>query len=108
MNQKLLAPGHSTTRTWLLVGAGLGVSLLWAYWTFLRDMEDYWRHDPRYSHGYFVPLFALVLLWLRRPYLALVTPQVNLAGLALLGGAAALHIAGGRLNLDWIDGFSFL
>src|SRR4051812_15897140 len=37
--------------------AVLGVSLLWAYWPTLGRMAQTWSTDPRYSHGYLVPLF---------------------------------------------------
>ena len=41
------------------------VVLLWAYWNSLLTAARYWD-NPKYSHGYMVPLFTLVLLWLRR------------------------------------------
>jgi hypothetical protein len=44
----------------------LGGCLLWAQWPALTTMVDRWSHDPRYAHGYFVPLFALALLGMRR------------------------------------------
>lgn len=108
MNTKFLAPGHATARLWLLIGAAMGVSLLWAYWTLLLEMRDLWANEPRHSHGFFVPLFSLALLWVRRHYLAVITPQVNPAGVVILGVAALLHLGGGFFNLDWIDGLSFL
>src|SRR5947209_6134144 len=40
--------------------------LVWAYWTTLTGVAGRWAHDPQYSHGYLVPVFALVLLGLRR------------------------------------------
>src|SRR5208282_2319414 len=49
----------------LLVLAGTVVALLWAYWTSLADAARRWSSDPSYSHGYLVPIFAAVLLWLR-------------------------------------------
>ena len=39
---------------------------LWSYWTTLGDVTWRWGHDPQYSHGYLVPAFAAVLLYLRR------------------------------------------
>jgi hypothetical protein len=40
----------------------LGGSLLWTLWPVLGTMAGRWSGDPRYSHGYFVPIFALALL----------------------------------------------
>src|SRR5271165_6765990 len=41
----------------------------WAYWTTLADIRHHWDIDPLYSHGYLVPGFATLLLWLRRDLL---------------------------------------
>ena len=43
----------------LLVGA-----LIFCYWNSLSATATYWD-NPKYSHGYLVPLFTLLLLWLR-------------------------------------------
>jgi exosortase len=45
--------------------AGLGLLVLWSYWPTLTGLMQRWGSDPQYSHGYLVPLFALVLLWQR-------------------------------------------
>ena len=44
----------------------LAACVLWAYWTTLEGMAERWSHDPQYSHGFLVPVFALVVLWSRR------------------------------------------
>ena len=43
----------------LLVGA-----LIFCYWNSLTATAGFWD-NPKYSHGYLVPLFTLLLLWLR-------------------------------------------
>ena len=48
-----------------VTAAALGVSLIWATWPTLHEMVLRWSSDSRYSHGYLVPFFAAVLLWLR-------------------------------------------
>src|SRR5262249_51522830 len=61
-----------TARPRLLL-AGLAAPLavvLWAYWPTLAETQRTWATNPQYSHGYLVPLFALLLLWLRRDRLA--------------------------------------
>src|SRR5271166_6551393 len=51
-------------------GAGIVVLLIvplcWVFWPSLVVMADRWGNDPRYSHGYLVPLFSIFLLWSRR------------------------------------------
>ena len=44
----------------------LGGCLIWSLWPVLAAMVNRWSTDPRYAHGYFVPVFSLALLWMRR------------------------------------------
>ena len=39
--------------------------LAWAFWPTLVELVQTWNGNPQYSHGYLVPVFAVVLLWLR-------------------------------------------
>lgn len=60
-----------------------------------------WQHDPQYSHGYLVPVFALVLLWKRR---ALYQPGqwcYSWWALALLAASEATRLAAGHYGLVW-------
>jgi hypothetical protein len=50
----------------LAPAVALGALLLWVYWPTLGDVVYRWWHDPQYNHGFLVPVFAGVLLWLRR------------------------------------------
>ncbi len=83
------------------------VAILWAYWTTLAEAAERWAHDPQYSHGYLVPGFALLLLWLRRDR---VTSDFrpNWLGLGVLGGALALRLTGTYFHLSWLDPISLL
>jgi len=49
---------------WIAMG-GMLVALLWSYWNSLTETAVYWE-GPQYSHGFLVPLFTVLLLWLRR------------------------------------------
>src|SRR5262249_49637983 len=42
------------------------VVLGWTYWNTVVSLVRIWTLDPQYSHGYLVPIFALVLLLFRR------------------------------------------
>jgi exosortase len=94
----------------MVVLAGLlGMGVLWAYWPTLREMAKRWSTDPRYAHGYLVPAFALVLLWLRRDQLAALAPRPSCwGGLALIGAALALRLAGAYFYLGWFEAVSLL
>jgi exosortase len=48
-----------------IVAAGLFLALLWSYWPVLGQIVERWTIDPKYSHGYLVPIFAGWLLWRR-------------------------------------------
>jgi exosortase len=95
------------SRLALLAGL-LGVSLLWAHWTMLRSMAGRWATDARYSHGYLVPVFALVLLWLRRDLLATGVPRPSGWGLPLVAVGAALHLAGAYFYFEWLEAAALL
>jgi exosortase len=96
-----------------------GAGLLWAYAPTLRGLAHRWAVDPQYSHGYLVPAFAALLLWLRRGRLKS-NPLAEraespargasgpLSGLALLLGGTAVRLAGTYFYYDWFDGLSLL
>src|SRR5262249_15032460 len=58
--------------------------LIWVYWNSLRIAATYWD-NPKYSHGYLVPLFTVVLLGLRRSASIVVSPAMNAIGATLIG-----------------------
>jgi hypothetical protein len=53
----------------MMLAALCGVALLWTYAPALLEMAERWKTDPRYSHGFLVPLFSAFLLWHRRDML---------------------------------------
>jgi exosortase len=93
-------------RSWptLLVAA----ALLWAYWPSLLALERVWSTDPRYSHGYLVPLFSLYLAWSRRAQLAEAGGRPSLGGLVLIGIGLLLHLGGAATNHEWVESASLL
>lgn len=84
------------------------VAVLWAYWTTLAEIAWSWNNDPRYSHGYLVPGFALYLLWLRRDRIADEPLRPSAWGLALLLGAVALRLLGTWFHYPYVDQVSIL
>lgn len=81
-------------------------SIVWAYWPTLGEIVRKWLHDPQYSHGYFVPLFSVYLLWHWKQLAKTGTP--NGWGAALLLAAVLLRLAGAMFYNDWLDAISLL
>lgn len=94
IRQELQTFAQSAGAFRLTVGLVLFAALAWAFWPTLVQLVKRWVSDPQYSHGYLVPGFALVLLWLRREKLSQVTPRLSWGGVALLAAALALYLAG--------------
>jgi exosortase len=94
----------------LLLGgllAGIAASV-WAFWTTLAEAAQRWAHDPQYSHGYLVPAFAVLLLWLRRRRLDRAPVAPSWWGLPVLLAGVAARLAGTWYSLDWLEGVSLL
>ncbi len=83
-------------------------AITWAYWPILLALVHTWERDPRYSHGYLVPAFALVLLWLRRQQLAELMPRPTMWGVLLAAMGVGLYLLAGAINFDWLAGMSLL
>jgi exosortase len=56
----------------------------WLYAPFVLGLARQWWRDPNYTHGFFVPVFALFLLWERRAKLAALRIQPAWSGLVML------------------------
>lgn len=80
--------------------------ILWAYWSTLGQIASRWTHDPRYSHGYFVLLFAGFLLWRRRQLASVGRP--SWWGAIFLLAATLLRGGGVLFYNDWLDAVSLL
>ncbi len=91
----------------------LGGSLLWAYGPILATMARRWSGDPRYSHGFLVPAFALYWLWTHRPTHPATTRELpgigaSWGGVALLALGAVIRTAGARYWVNWLEAVSLL
>src|SRR5271155_742674 len=58
--------------------------IAWLYASILCRLFLQWFNDPNFSHGIFVPLFALFVLWQDREKLAPIRPVPSWAGLPLV------------------------
>lgn len=108
MSSQPLSPTTALPWQRLVLPSLLGVVLLWAFAPTLADMAQRWSSDPQYSHGYLVPVFALVLLWMRREQRAPLAPAFSWWGVGLLGLGVAIRFLGEYLYMDWIDAMALL
>jgi exosortase len=92
----------------LLVPLVLGPCLAWAYWSVLMEMTRTWEHDPTYSHGFLVPLFALAILWLRRDKYPAAGARPHWSGLLLIALGAALQLGGAYIFTRYAGALSLL
>jgi exosortase len=88
--------------------ATVTAAVVWAYWATLLELSRRWAQDPQYSHGWLVPLFAVVLLWFRREHLADSGPKPTWWGLPLLAGGILLRFLGYWFYFEWLDPISLI
>ena len=87
---------------------GILLVLLYSYWPTLVWIEDAWRNEPDYSHGYLVPLLAAMLCWYRRDSFPGVRDSPSWAGLWLIGLAVGMRFLGRLTYADFLDGWSIV
>lgn len=86
----------------------LGVALFWASWPTIHEMIVRWSRDPRYSHGYLVPAFALFLLWYRRSMITRTAIRPSWWGFVFIAAGEGLRLAGGRYYVNWFEAASLM
>jgi exosortase len=86
--------------SFVLVLGTLTACLTWSCWPTLCELANIWQRDPKYTHGYLVPLFAAVLLWMRRHRLSGVRLQWSWWGVLVIAGGTTLSVSGGYFFVD--------
>jgi exosortase len=77
---------------------------LWAFASTLADLAHVWRFNDQYSHGFLVPGFAALLLWLRRDKLDRAAARPGLViGSLLLALGLGMRLAGVYWYYLWLD-----
>jgi len=93
--ESLTPTTHPSARKSLWWQIGILLVLLgWIYARILSHLVWQWWHDPNFSHGFFVPLFSLFVLWSDRSRLSSLTPKPSWTGLFILGLASCTLIVG--------------
>lgn len=82
--------------------------LVWAYWPTLVWMEQQWRTEPDYSHGYLVLPLAAMIAYNRRDIFPGLRPRISWLGIGLLLVAIAMRLVGRFAYMDFLDGWSLL
>src|ERR1700687_6066070 len=75
-------------------GVALVILLVLLYANILVRLFNQWGNDPNASHGFFVPVFALFVLWKNRNELKSIPAAPNWNGLWLVAGALAMLVLG--------------
>lgn len=94
--------------SWLVFSLPLLIAALYAYWPTLTWIEDAWRNEPDYSHGYLVPLLALFLVWDRRDTFPGFASDVRFTGVLLIVAAIAMRFLGRLVYAEFFDAYSIL
>src|SRR5262245_29419311 len=108
MRYKFIDVLHSVRLAPLLILGALAGCAVWAYWPVLLSMAAKWSHDPQYAHAYLVPVFAMVLLWLRRQQLAGGPTAPSWWGLAMLLAGVGLRFTATYCYFEWLEAISLL
>lgn len=71
-------------------------------------MEQQWRNEPDYSHGYLVVPLAALIAYSRLDLFPGIRPRISWAGISLLLLAIAMRVVGRLGYMDFMDGWSLL
>jgi exosortase len=83
-----------TLRKLLWPGLAVAIVLAYLYLNILHRLVDEWWSNPNFSHGFFVPPFAALLIWKDRKRLAMVKAHPSWWGLGVIALGSALLILG--------------
>jgi exosortase len=81
-------------RSWWWQAAVLVLLGGWLYSSILFHLVKQWKTDPNFAHGFFVPIFSLLVLWLDRSRLAKLPRVPSWWGLLVLFVALNVLIVG--------------
>jgi exosortase len=86
------SPIHGRSSWWQIGVLAVLVALLY-YDVLLRLIQGWWN-DPNFSHGFFVPLFSLFVVWRDRDRLLSLPTKPSVWGIPLIAGSLAMLVVG--------------
>jgi exosortase len=90
----------------LLIAIGLTIG--WAYWPTFVELDRRWATEQLYSHGYLIPIIALVILWTRRDILRTGGMEPSALGIPFILLGAGMRLAGDYSYISAPERFSLL
>jgi exosortase len=91
---------------WYVIG-GLAAVIVLAYWNALTPVVDSWSSD-QYSHGFLVPVFAVLLIAMLREPFQRVTTSERWWGVAIVGCGLLLRMIAGYFHALTLDAVSII
>jgi exosortase len=78
------------------------------FWPTITELADIWANNPLYSHGYFIPCFAAVLLWMRRERFSAAEMRPSVWGFSLVLFGVALRLGAAYFYITWPERVSLI
>jgi exosortase len=88
--ERPIQPARKPRWWWQVVVLTLLVG--WLYWSILFHLAKQWSDDPDFSHGFFVPVFSLFVLWRNRERLARQSRKPSSSGLLIVAFALCVLV----------------
>ena len=101
-----LQQDQETTYSWIALGVLL-LALVYGYWNSLSEAATYWE-TAQYSHGWLIPLFTVMLLWMRHQPLTSVPVKQRWYGVGILGASLLVRVICANWGLDIPDMVTFV
>lgn len=93
-------------RGWIVIGV-LSLIIVISYLNSLHEVSMSWD-TPQYSHGYLIPLFTAVLLWIRREPLSAPESWEVWSGVGLIVASLLIRVIGTHYVLFTVDRISLI
>lgn len=106
MSEPVVSPPSPQVSLWK-VGL-IAALLIWLYYAVIGRLVLQWWHDPNFSHGFFVPMFSLYVLWLDRRALLKLPCRGSWFGVVILSVGLALLVLGNLGAELFLSRFSLL
>jgi exosortase len=93
VRENSISIGFGDRSSWLQLAVLLALICVLYHGIVASLVSDWWS-DPNFSHGFFVPLFSVVIVWQRRKTLASLPLQPSWSGIIVIAVALAVLVLG--------------